>query len=83
MGNLEAQTNLGNIYDDGDGVRASFDKARYWYRRAIARGSPDAAYNLGISYLNRGNARWGIYWLKVARAWGDELADERLVDLGL
>jgi hypothetical protein len=31
MGNLEAQTNLGNIYDDGDGVRASFDKARYWY----------------------------------------------------
>ncbi|GLQ90251.1 hypothetical protein [Dyella flagellata] len=29
MGSLEAQVNLANLYDEGDGVKESFEKARY------------------------------------------------------
>ncbi|UPG89985.1 sel1 repeat family protein [Luteibacter aegosomaticola] len=78
LGSLEAQVNLGNIYDDGDGVTADFEKARKLYLRAIGRGSPEGAYNLGISYRNRGNWRWARYWLGVAKSRGDECADEEL-----
>jgi hypothetical protein len=81
QGNCEAQVNLANIYDEGDDVKADFDKARYWYKRAIAGGSPQAAYNLGISYLNRGHARWARHWLHVAKSMGDEDAGEKLGEL--
>ncbi|HUB88266.1 MAG TPA: tetratricopeptide repeat protein [Dyella sp.] len=81
-GSREAQVNLANIYDEGDGVKVSFDKARYWYKRAIAGGCPEAAYNLGISYLNRGDTRWAGYWLRVAKSMGDEDAGEKLKQLG-
>jgi TPR repeat protein len=83
MGSPEAQTNLANLYDAGDGVKENFDTARYWYKRAIARGSPDAAFNLGISYLNRGNTRWAVYWLSAAKAQGEVFAIEKLEELGL
>ena len=78
MGNLEAQVNLANLYDEGGGVRENFDKARHWYKRAVSRGSPEAAYNLGMSYLNRGHVRWAEYWLHVAKSMGDKDADEQL-----
>ena len=77
-GNPQAQVNLANIYDDGDGVPRDFDKARYWYKRAIRNGMPEAAYNLGVSYMARGDKRWAIHWLKVARAMGDIDAAELL-----
>jgi TPR repeat protein len=82
MGNVAAQVNLANIYGDGDGVRCDFDKARYWYKRAISGGSPEAAYNLGASYLNRGETRWAKHWLRIARVMGDEDAPEQLKRLG-
>jgi len=78
MGIPQAQVNLANIYDEGDGVRCDFEKARYWYKRAIRQGTPEAAYNLGVSYLNRGNVRWAKYWLTAAKSMGDEDADEQL-----
>ena len=78
LGNIEAQVDVGNIYDDRDGVRKDFETARYWYRRAISKGSPEAAYNPGISYLNRGCVRWAKYWLQVAKAMGSDDADEQL-----
>jgi TPR repeat protein len=77
-GSREAQVNIGNIYDDGDGVTRSFDKARYWYKRAVASGSAEGAYNLGISYKNRGEARWSAHWFRVAKSMGHENVDGRL-----
>ena len=71
-GVIEAQVNLANIYDAGDGVRSDFQAARYWYKRAIDQGSPEAAYNLAVSYLNRDNFRWARYWFLVAEKLGDE-----------
>lgn len=70
MGSLEAQVNLANLYDEGDGLKEIFDKVRYWYKRAISGGCPDAAYNLGVSYLNRGYVRWAKHWLCMAEAMG-------------
>jgi TPR repeat protein len=74
----EAQVNLANIYDEGDGVKRDFEKARYWYKRAIKHGAPEAAYNLGVSYLNRGEMRWAKYWLTTAKSMGDDDAAEQL-----
>ena len=74
----EAQVNLANIYDEGDGVKPDFEKARCWYKRAIKHGAPEAAYNLGVSYLNRGDTRWAKYWLIIAKSMGDDDAAEQL-----
>lgn len=74
----EAQVNLANIYDEGDGVKRNFEKARYWYKHAIKHGAPEAAYNLGVSYLNRGDTRWAKYWLITAKSMGDNDAAEQL-----
>jgi TPR repeat protein len=74
----EAQINLANIYDEGDGVKRDFARARYWYKRAVRRGAPEAAYNLGISYLNRGDLRWAKYWLTTAKSMGDDDAEKQL-----
>jgi TPR repeat protein len=82
MGSTEAQVNVANIYDDGEGVKNDFAKARYWYKRAISGGSPQGAYNLGVSYLNRGNTRWAKHWLSIAKAMGDEDAQDQLIKLG-
>ncbi|MGO4703926.1 tetratricopeptide repeat protein [Dyella sp. 2RAB6] len=80
-GVIEAQVNLANVYDAGDGVRRNFETARYWYKRAISQGSPEAAYNLAVSYLNRDNFRWARHWLLVAEQLGDEDARELLEGL--
>ena len=80
-GSREAQVNIGNIYDDGDGVARSFDKARNWYKRAVTSGSYEGAYNLGASYLSRGQVRWSVHWFRVAKSMGHEDADEQLSKL--
>lgn len=77
-GVAEAQVNLANMYDAGDGISSDFEAARYWYRRAVKQGCPEAAYNLGISYLRRNSLRWGRHWLKAAAAMGDEDAQQLL-----
>ncbi|MBB6242273.1 MULTISPECIES: tetratricopeptide repeat protein [unclassified Rhodanobacter] len=81
LGNIQAQVNLANIYDEGDGLRKNFEKARFWYKKATSSGSAEAAYNLGISYKNRKNVRWSAYWLSIAQAMGDEDAKEQLRNL--
>lgn len=81
LGSLEAQVNLANIYDDGDGVHVNLGKARYWYKRAIRGGSSEAAYNLGISYKNKGDYRWSKYWLEKARDMGDDDAEEQIHEI--
>jgi TPR repeat protein len=77
LGNIEAQSNIGSMYDNGDGLPLNFVKSRYWYKRAIRGGSAVAAYNLGISYRNRGKFRLAEYWLIKAMEMGDsDAADE-------
>lgn len=72
LGNAEAQVNLANLYDSGEGVEQDRKRASYWYKRAINKGVPEAAYNLAISYRQQGKVRWALYWFRRAADMGDE-----------
>ncbi|MCZ6722007.1 MAG: SEL1-like repeat protein, partial [Proteobacteria bacterium] len=47
-----AQTNLGIMYQYGQGVRQDFPEALRWYRLAAARDDALAQNNLGLMYAN-------------------------------
>ena len=50
QGDAGAQTELGERYEHGRGVRQDEPEAVRWYRRAAAQGYADGQYNLGIMY---------------------------------
>jgi serine/threonine protein kinase len=57
-GNIDAMNNLGVLYQNGQGVAQSYDKAREWFQKAADAGNPDAMNNLGeLYYYGRGVAR--------------------------
>jgi hypothetical protein len=72
LGNPEAQVNLGNLYDEGEGVERDPKRAAYWYKRAIKKGLPEAAYALAISYKQQGKLKWASFWFKQADDMGYE-----------
>ncbi|UZO21796.1 uncharacterized protein OCT59_014181 [Rhizophagus irregularis] len=45
-----AQNNLGNLYENGEGVEKDFNKAFYWFKKAAENGNEVAIYNLGKCY---------------------------------
>ncbi|MBQ4406756.1 MAG: SEL1-like repeat protein [Bacteroidales bacterium] len=50
MGCVEAQYSIGYCYDKGNGVEQDNQKAKEWYRKAIAQGNTDA--------------KWALQWLE-------------------
>lgn len=78
LGSLEAQVNLANLLDSGAVGEKNCKQAAYWYKRAIKNGSPEAAYNLAISYRQQGKSRWFGYWIRKAAEMGDEDALDEL-----
>ena len=46
-----AQSNLGAMYDKGEGVKQDYAEAVEWYRRAAEQRGVDAQSNLGSMYL--------------------------------
>jgi TPR repeat protein len=50
QGFAEAQTNLGLLYYNGQGVPRDYTKAREWFEKAAAQGDANAQYNLGVQY---------------------------------
>ena len=50
MGHPEAQAQLGQRYNDGDGVEKSEKKAADWYQKAADQGNSRAQSNLGLCY---------------------------------
>lgn len=77
-GNVEAQVNLANLYDEGKGCKPSAERAVHWYKRAVRSGSAEAAYNLGVHYQRRGISRWAVHWFKRAAHLGDRDAKGEL-----
>jgi TPR repeat protein len=55
-GNVDAQFNIGSIYENGAGVKQDYAEAGRWYRKAAERGDVRAQYNLGIFHQNG----WGV-----------------------
>jgi TPR repeat protein len=54
-GSAEAENNLGQAYEAGDGVEKDLCKAVVWFRRAAERNHVTSQFNLGVMYeLGRG-----------------------------
>jgi TPR repeat protein len=52
QGNAYAQSNLGVMYEGGQGITQDYKEAVKWYRLAAAQGVAGAQHNLGIMYDN-------------------------------
>ncbi len=50
QGDAFAQTNLGIMYEEGQGVTQDYETAVRWYRKAADQGSALAQTNLGLMY---------------------------------
>jgi len=60
-GDAAAQTNIGEMYLRGEGVKKDRDLAIYWFRRAADHDFAEAQYRLGranLGYDNEEAARW-------------------------
>lgn len=73
-GHVNAQINLGVMYDYGSGVDRDYEIAARWYRAAAHRGSAAGQYNLALLIAD-GHARplagrTARYWLEQAAAQG-------------
>jgi TPR repeat protein len=79
LGDVSAQVNVGNYYDDGQGVRRNRTAALYWYKRAYKRGDSGAARNIGVIWRNAGNHQRSLYWFSRAVKMGNE---ESNIDIG-
>jgi TPR repeat protein len=82
LGDVEAQYNLGVMYDEGAGVEQDFAAAAAWYRKSAEQGFVDAQTNLGLMYYNgQGVARdhnEAARWFSKAASQGDQEAAEFL-----
>ena len=82
LGDVEAQYNLGVLYDEGAGVEQDLVAAADWYRKAADQGFIDAQTNLGtMYYFGQGVARdyhEAAKWLRLAADQGDAEASEYL-----
>ena len=84
-GNPNAQCNLGNCFDMGDGVAQDDAEAFRFYKLAADQGHTEAENNLGWMYAHgRGVAldvAEAIRWFERAAAKGDEDAKTLLAEL--
>ena len=81
-GHINAQANLGFMYDHGTGVNQDGQLAAQWYRAAASQGSAAGQYNLAL-LISEGRAepvpgRSARYWLERAAAQGFEDAVQKL-----
>ena len=52
QGYAAAQSNLGAMYDRGEGVPQNYREALKWYRKAADQGNATAQYNIGSMYAS-------------------------------
>jgi TPR repeat protein len=82
LGDVEAQYNLGVMYDEGTSVEQDFGKAAEWYRKAAEQGFVDAQANLGMMYYHgigvSRDHKEAARWLQQAADRGDAESAEIL-----
>jgi uncharacterized protein len=76
-GDAEAQVNVGEIFERGQGGQPNYEAAKIWYEKAAAQGNTRAQFNLGTLY-EQGfgvpkDAVAALNWYR--RAWGIEADD--------
>ena len=52
QGDAIAQSLLGSVYEEGQGVKQDYFEAVKWYRQAAEQGNASAQINLGVMYSN-------------------------------
>src|SRR6056300_1223917 len=69
-GVLEAQNNMGHMYEEGLGVAQNYATAMEWYRKAADGGLAEAQQNVGLLYYYgygvAENAREAVCWFQMA-----------------
>ena len=78
QGDAGAQTNLGVMYGNGEGVTQDYKEAVKWYRKSAEQGNADAQTNLGVMYdKGRGVLQDNVYahmWWNIAASSGNATA---------
>jgi TPR repeat protein len=73
-----AQSNLGVMYNNGEGVLQDHAEAVKWYRLAAEQGNAKAQYNLGVMYENGEGVRQdyveAVTWYRLAADQGHAIA---------
>lgn len=81
QGDTVAQTALGGIYWNGDGVAMNKTEAVKWYRKAAEQEYAKAQYALGLAYIiGNGVAEdkvEAVKWFRKAAEQGDAVAQSR------
>ncbi len=79
-GDIDAQFYMANLYDTGDGVEQSYEKAAYWYMKAAKQGDRDAQFAIATLYHDgdglEQNPVEAYAWYAAAIAQIDEEAQE-------
>ena len=80
-GDIDAQSNLGAMYQHGHGVSKNLTTAAHWYLPAAKKGSTIAQYNIGIAYFyGQGvtqNRIEGLAWVHMS-LWGGLKESEKV-----
>jgi len=78
LGDVEAQFNLGVMYDEGAGVGQDLAVAAGWYQKAADQGFIDAQANLGMMYFKGHGVpcdhKKATDWFRKAASQGDQEA---------
>jgi TPR repeat protein len=75
QGFANAQHNLAEMYEDGEGVEEDAEQAATWFRKAAEQDSPDSQLKIGMMYQNGHgvpkNKAKAYQWLLLAKANGE------------
>lgn len=74
LGDAEAQTNVGEIFERGLGGEPNYEMAVFWYQKAADQGNSRAQFNLGTLYeQGKGVEKNQLFAMNLYRqAWGLE-----------
>jgi TPR repeat protein len=82
LGNVQAQCNIGFMYNNGQGVPQDYKEGMRWYRLAADQGDAQAKNNLGVMYyIGQGvpqDYKEAAKWYRLAADQGNAQAQENL-----
>ena len=77
-GDMRAQTSLGGMYYNGQGVQRDYAEAAKWVRKAAERDYAPAQADLGVMYWNgQGVPQDAVLWLNLAAAQEPDAVEKR------
>ena len=86
QGDASAQYNLGQMYEDGEGVPQDLAEAAKWWRKAAEQGHASAQFDLGYAYKRgRGVPHDGteaVAWYRRAAEHGETISIQAAQELG-